>query len=276
MARYDYIDIHVHTDYSAFDCECPMESYLKLVEDGTARGVGFADHIHPVHEQWAARYGEDRQPFDGDGYTADIMAAKGRGLNVYQGIEVTYEKGAYDFTVKRLADNPYDYFIGSAHSFDGMWVSRDYHANMYAGKAFDWVVNGYYDAILDVVAVPAFDVVGHIGVYKRYLPAGHRLMRYGAALIAEREDQVARVCAQSGKIVEVNTSGFGAPSQKSMPSDDFLRMYKRHGGERVCLASDCHDVSKLNQGFDEAADMLRAIGFAYIYYPWDAENPVKL
>ena len=276
MARYDYIDIHVHTAYSANDCKCPMEEYLKLLEDGTARGIGFSDHLHPVTEQWAAFFGEAGRPFDGDGYTASVQAAKARGLNVYQGIEVTYEKGALDFTLKRMADNPYDYFIGSSHSFDGMWLSRDYYKSVQPGAAFAWIINSYYDTILDVLDVPEFDVVGHIGVYKRFLPEDSRLMRYGARLIAEREDQIAKACAESGKIVEVNTSGLTALGQKSMPSDDFLKLFKRHGGERLALASDCHDVSNLNQSFDEVADMLRAIGFGYIFYPWDAENPEKL
>jgi len=276
MARYDFIDIHVHTDYSTFDCKCPMEEYLKLLESGIARGIGFSDHMHPVSELWAQRLDESRSPFDGDGYTADIKAAKERGLKVFQGIEVTYEKCAHDFTMKRMSDNPYDYFIGSVHSFDGFWVSRDYHTSARAGKAFDWIVNSYYDAVLDVIAVPEFDVIGHIGVYKRYLPVEHSLLRYGADLIAQREDQVAKACAQSGKIVEVNTSGLVAPSANTMPTDAFLKFYKKHGGERVALASDCHDASKLNQLFDEAADTLRSIGFGYIYYPWDIENPEKL
>jgi len=102
MARYDFIDIHVHTDYSANDCKCPMNEYLRLLEAGIARGVGFCDHIHPVTERWSEVLGENRPPFDGDGYTADIKAAKVRGLNVYQGIEVTYEKGA-GLIIRRLS-----------------------------------------------------------------------------------------------------------------------------------------------------------------------------
>ncbi|MBQ9988225.1 MAG: hypothetical protein IJP30_00600 [Clostridia bacterium] len=273
MERFRFIDAHVHTAFSTGDCKEPMESYLALLRNGTARGVGFADHIHPITESFKQTYpGYEPKIFDDRGYDALIHAAREEGLRVYKGIEVSYEWEYDQICRERVEQSEYDYVIGSAHSYGGLWVTRTYWQNLVPGTAFREIVQQYHAALIDTLQADWLDVVGHIGVYKRFLPDNDLLIRCAQDVIRECEDEAARACAQSGKIVEVNTSGLTAPGGRTMPDAFFLERFRHYGGDRVCLSSDAHAVEKLNQKFDEAAGMLKNLGFTHLTYPWAPEE----
>ena len=277
MNDFQYADAHVHTSYSRNDCKQPMDGYLDLLRSGKAIGFGFADHLHPPREALTQRYPSiAAYTFDGNGYTTDILAAKDEGLNVHAGIEITYDHIWDDVCTRRALDNDYDYRIASIHSMDGLWITRNYWQNVEPGTVFLDIVNRYYDAILHALEVPWADVVAHIGVYRRFLPDAHPLMVYANDLIARREDEVAKACALSDKIIEVNTSGLFKPGACTMPNDVFLTHYKKYGGEKLYLSSDAHDVQNANQGFARAAQRLQELGFDKLYPPWSKGPYVAL
>ena len=273
---FQWIDCHVHTAYSTFDSQCPMDAYLDLVRNGTVQGIGFADHLHPQLEQIAQQYHTDTAPFDGNAYCTQITAAKAQGLNVHTGVEITYEADAHASIMARVAENSYDYLMGSVQSFGGFWVSRDYGRDIKPGWTLEWIINRYYDAIENVLEPRAIDMVAHIEVFSRFWPDDHPLMLSTQALRRARTDRTARLCAESGKIIEVNTSGLFSPARRTMPGPEFLKAYRSYGGERICLSSDAHDVRHLNQGFCQAAELLRSLGYRYLFYPWDKERGVSL
>ncbi len=277
MNDFDIIDAHVHTDYSQNDCKQPMEGYLTLVREGKAKGFGFTDHMHPFMEAMAERYeGIQAYPFRGEAYIRQISAAKAEGLPVYAGIEVSYEAAWDDVCRKRALAYPFDYRVASAHSLDGLWVTRTYWQNVQPGRMMREIVDRYYDAVLASLELDWADVIAHIGVYRRFLPDSHPLMAYIGAWVDKREEEVAKACAKSGKIVEVNTSGVTAPGACTMPTAQFLRHYKTHGGTRLCLASDAHAVARANDHFAHTAALLKDLGFDRLTLPWAKESPVWL
>ena len=279
MSTYDgrYMDMHVHTAFSANDCTCPMEAYLSVLERGEVWGIGFADHLHPNAEQNALTYGTQVNFFDDAGYAAAIQAAKERGLNVHMGVELSYEKGYHGYSMECLARQEYEYVIGSAHSAGGFWVSRDYYRSLsQPGPMSEVIFHGYYDALLDVLAVDAFTAMAHIGIFKRDLPQDHPLLLANRDLIQDREQDLAKKCAQSPMLVELNTSSLTRAGKDNMPGVAFLKQYQALGGERICLASDAHDVANLNGHFTAAVELLRSLGFTHIFYPWDVAHPDPL
>jgi len=277
MNDFDVMDVHVHTTYSQNDCKQPMDGYLELLRSGKAKGFGFADHLHPPSEAMSEVYeAMNAYRFRGDEYIAQIGAAKEEGLQVYAGIEVTYEAIWEDVCKRRALDNEYDYRIASVHSFDGFWVTRTYWQNIQPGNMIKDIINRYYDAILQALEVDWADVIAHIGVYRRFLPDSHQLMICAQEVVNQREDEVACACARSGKIIEVNTSGLDAPGHCTMPGIKFLRKYKFYGGEKLCLSSDAHEVWRVNCGFAQTAQQLKQIGFDKLYLPWAKDKPVLL
>lgn len=272
-----FTDAHVHTSYSQGDCKQPMDGYLALLRNGQSAGFGFADHLHPPNEAMSRIYeAMNAYRFRGDQYIADIQSAKDEGLNAYAGIEVTYEEAWDDVCRTRALDNDYDYRIVSVHSVDGFWVTRTYWQSVQPGSMFLDIVERYYDAVVQTLSIPWADVVAHIGVYRRFLPDDHPLMVFARDLIEKREDALAKACAHSGKIIEVNTSSLFKPSANTMPGDFFLTQYKKYGGKRLCLSSDAHDCKDAHQGFAETAHRLKDIGFDSIHVPWSPDTPILL
>jgi len=138
------------------------------------------------------------------------------------------------------------------------------------------VINQYYDGILDILRFPQYTVIGHIDIYKRPLKKDHPLVAKNLGLIAERTEEVAKAVAHSGKIVEINTSSFSRAYGDFLPNRDFLSRFIAYGGERVCFASDAHDVARLNGNFAQAREFVLSLGLKYIFYPWEGGKATKL
>ena len=69
------------------------------------------------------------------------------------------------------------------------------------------------------------------------------------------------------KALEVNTSGVGAAYGTIMPDSSIMKRYYDLGGRRITLGSDGHTPDRIGNGFTEAADALKQIGFTgYTYY----------
>ena len=64
----------------------------------------------------------------------------------------------------------------------------------------------------------------------------------------------------SGKSLEVNASGLRR-GDITMPGRDLLSLYRECGGEAVTLGSDAHTAEDVGKGIEEAASMLRELGF---------------
>jgi histidinol-phosphatase (PHP family) len=119
-------------------------------------------------------------------------------------------------------------------------------------------------------------VIGHIGVYKRYLGDIFHGDGKIQAFVEEAEYEMARLCAQSDMILEVNTSGLFAPLAQTLPDGAFLKQYYNFGGRTVCIGSDAHTSADAGRGIDKAYDLIQQTGFKYITLPWDRENPIGL
>ena len=144
MDRFSLIDAHVHTSLSD-DSQCPMEAYWALLEDGTAQGIGFADHWHPGIEAYRRQYpGYERKAFDNEAYRQQIEEGRAKGYRLYRGIELTYEKQWHEVCMQGVQAQQYDYIIASAHTFGGLWITRDYWTNLETGFAFSWMMEQYY------------------------------------------------------------------------------------------------------------------------------------
>ncbi len=277
MNDFDHIDVHVHTSYSQNDCKQPMGDYLTLLREGKAKGFGFADHMHPPSEAMSDIYDAmNAYRFRGEDYLQEIRAAQAEGLNAYAGIEVTYESAWDDVCRSRANEYDFDYRIASPHSFDGFWVTRDYYRHVQPGAMMRDLVNRYYDAVLDALALDWADVIAHIGVYRRFLPDSHQLMICAQETIEQREDEVAKACAKSSKIIEINTSSLDAPGQCTMPTFAFLEKYKKFSGDTICLSGDAHELGKVNAGFAQTAQRLKDMGFTKLTMPWAKDEPVLL
>lgn len=172
-------------------------------------------------------------------------------------------------------DDPtaYDYFIGSAHYVRGPKTGRYYEidfreADLAACIQDDFdgdglaVVEAYFDNVLQV-AEHKPTILGHFDLIKK-INKGNKFFdenspRYAAAARTALEAAAANNC-----VLEVNTSSvYRGYREDFFPGEDILRAWKEMGGE-VIITADAHEAKALTFGFDEAAAMLKKLGYDHV------------
>ena len=87
-------------------------------------------------------------------------------------------------------------------------------------------------------------------------------------------EQVLKILADSGKALELNTSGLRQKIQSTLPEERYVRRFRELGGELVTIGSDAHDPAALGTGILEGYDILRRAGFRYVAY-YEHRRPVQ-
>lgn len=263
-------DMHIHSVFSP-DAVSTAGEYAALIDRGVAAAAGFAEHLDFLPECGAYGF------LDYSSYIGSINEYKQMGYDFYAGAEVDYAKSVEDEITGFLSRQRFDFTICSVHMINGISISDGRNTAVFLDPDAGMdILEKYYYEVSAGLKVSQFDAVGHIGIYGRYLEPGFfDAMSYKNKL-NEMNNELARECARSGKIIEVNSSGLFSPCKSTIPSADFLKSYFEYGGIKVCMGSDSHVSHNLARGFDTVISILKAIGFHREYLPWDPEKPVLL
>jgi histidinol-phosphatase (PHP family) len=68
------------------------------------------------------------------------------------------------------------------------------------------------------------------------------------------------------KGIEFNTGGIRYKLDNVFADINIFRRYKELGGEKICLGSDAHATVNIADGFKEATELLKDIGFKYLVH----------
>ena len=78
---------------------------------------------------------------------------------------------------------------------------------------------------------------------------------------------------KTAKASRINTGGLDKGLREQHPCTEFLRRYKKRGGEIITVGSDAHRPADIGRHFDRAADVLKECGFDY-YCTFEKRTPV--
>jgi histidinol-phosphatase (PHP family) len=263
-------DTHVHSTFSP-DGQSTIEEYSKLVDEGIVKGIGFAEHLDFLPECGAYGF------LDYDSYSSAINKYKEKGYEFYLGAEIDYANCVDGEIAERLNNQHYEYTICSVHMIQGFSISdKKGVENFYNADTFRCILEKYYSEINFSLSAQKIDVIGHIGIYKRYLDSNYLMNHVLKEFIRELDLNLAKECALSNKIIEVNSSGLFAAGASAIPNAEFLKTYYENGGRTISIGSDAHKVSNVILGFEQVKQMLKEIGFKYTVLPWDREKRYKL
>ncbi len=255
------VDYHCHTDIS-LDSHA---KYLDMVTAEYAAGVRWlciTDHcdtvdwrtldFHPEcltvarRELEAYEAAKDRIPKD---------------MHLRMGMELA-ELIFHPELTEELSSPPWlDFILGSYH------ITRehgDFHEQDYRDPAFCKELTDIYLRDLQWVAdLDYFDVMAHIGYFRRYaswqgVDTGLTLAEHG-----DRIEKILRTIIQNGKGVEINCSGL-RDGVGPFPSEEILKLYKSLGGEIVTVGSDAHRPEDAAKCVDIGQQVLRSCGFKYV------------
>lgn len=263
----EIFDCHVHTMYS-FDSKTTIEEQCEKALSLGFSAITVADHNLPVQPKFCLH----------DNIKASVKAAnemkkryQGR-LKVLSGVELGDPLTDETYPYQKIYEiEGIDCILGSIHSTP---ICKKYFPNHpYGNNLMDIAKKGdmafvkefvgiYYREYFNLCQNADVDIVTHMTFPFRYISGA---LGYDLD-ISEYDAPIKKaLCAiiETGKALEVNTSGFSMGWCEFMPDERILTMYYTLGGRNVSLGSDAHKTEHLGTAFCEAGKMLKRIGFTH-------------
>ncbi len=251
-----YIDYHIHSRHST-DAVSSIHEICQWALNSGLKEIAVTDHFEP--SKGDAFY----TAYDQKGYWAEIIKAKQQfkgKLEVKLGVELGQPHLFKEGSLAILKDFPYDYVIGSAHKMES---GKDMSEIDYSNISMDDVCSLYLKQLDRLLEFENFDCVGHMDLIKRY-SAGTYGKNLSLASQYELLTQVFRKLIQSGKGIEINTSGLRQTPKETMPGLDVLKIYRTLGGEILTTGSDSHRAEDVGKGIRVAYELAESAGFDYV------------
>lgn len=249
-----FVDYHTH-HYRCGHAVGRMEDY---VEAAIARGIGeigLSDHSPIYH------LGDEPQPrpliamsqHELPHYVAEMQQIRERyadRITVRLGVESDYIMGWDEHYRHLWQQYPLDYVIGSVHWLD-TWSIFDVILPL--GRTRTDLYEEYLLTTQAAARSGAFDIIGHLDCLKT---RGH----IEDLSITPLLEETVRVLAASNVAIELNTSGWRKDFADCYPRAELLACCC-HYGVPVTLGSDAHRAQDVGANFEQAAAILRDVGY---------------
>jgi histidinol-phosphatase (PHP family) len=243
------VDYHTHSILSDGHA-----SYEEMVLAALRKGlfeIGFSDHLCIRFPSWALKM------IDLPVMTEQVIGLKEAYRNqitIKYGVETDYFPDQERKIAQVTESLPVDYIIGSVH-FLGDW-NFDGDQSLYGKWSNDELYHWYFGIIQKAAKSKLFDVIGHLDLIKNFniYPETdqERLFEETLAIIAE-----------SGTVVELNTSGPDRPCGEFLPGPRLLELCYKHG-INITLGSDAHRPQQIGRHYEQAVELLKKTGFTEI------------
>ena len=118
-----------------------------------------------------------------------------------------------------------------------------------------------------------FDVLSHLFYFIKYMPLEKALsfiQKYNYIIF-----DILKECINKGIGIEVNTSGLRSGLGITIPNFEYLKTYRKLGGELITIGSDAHKAQDIGSGCLEAISMIKDAGFKYISQ-YVNRNPIQI
>lgn len=292
------INFHTHCTF----CDgknSPEEMILSAISKGFSI-LGFSSHsTYPLSTDFYSSFDSIWHIKDGtfEAYTKTIreLADKySEKIKILLGFEADFlESTKYGTTRPDFSAysklNP-DYLIGSVHfvaNSKGLY-SVDHKTDVVAKKLQELyatangnidskaVVHDYFEAERQMLKTCNFSILGHPDLIRLRNQDLHYFDE-NDTWYKEELKETAKVAANSGVSVELNTGAIGRKLMNdSYPSDYFLSLL-HDTGVPVCINSDSHAIDTLDAAYDHAVVKAKKAGYKELVYPTRAGSfTVKL
>ena len=253
------IDYHLHSKFSP-DSKTEPAEILKVAKKKGLDEVIFTDHCE-CNNNMAVPPEEEKWPiFEPTNYIKTLEALKEASpIKMGIGIELGQATQGLEFADKILKAYDWDFTIGSLHNVRGEY---DFCFLDYKNKDINHLFKRYFDELYELVKWDKFCVLGHLYYPVRYI--------YKQGLSLNLEQYNSQICdifkllIKNGKGIEINTSGLWSKYAKTIPSFEYIKLYRECGGEIITIGSDSHFAEKVGEGVDIAITQLKEAGFKAI------------
>ena len=249
-------DYHTHSRISP-DARCSMAEMARAAVAAGLDELCFTDHLEPVN--WYTQV--PRDPFEWDALQEEFRQAReemGDRIQLRLGVELGDAPRNFAHMEKLMSDAPeLDFIIGSEHMLSEKYGYMDLSQFDPADEAEAREgIADYLHQVRLMAGWGKFNVLGHLTLPLRYLNENRGFHLTFDGFEDEVED-ILRTLLENGCGIEVNTNRGNEP----LPSEKWLRMYRRLGGEIITLGTDAHTTEFVGRAIRERQELLRECGF---------------
>ncbi len=263
MYRADY---HIHTSFSR-DSEAPIDVQ---VEEAVRQGfdeIAITDHLEKepidgiiqfnmVIEDYLKRLAEIKKQYEGK-------------IRIKTGLEIGYEPRWHGEILRLVDPKDFDFIICSTHKCEEEDMNT---GRFFEGRSQVQGFTRYFEEVLSTIQnFPFFNVYGHMDYINRYGPFAHHILYVSD--YKELIFEILKALKDRGQGIEINTSGIRYGLGHFNPQIEVLKMYLDMGGEIITIGSDSHFTHHVGYLWNEAAKLLKNIGFKY-YTAFEKGKPI--
>jgi histidinol-phosphatase (PHP family) len=246
------VDYHTHTAL----CKHGTGSVREYVEQACRLGldeIGCSEHIPMpdgfdlVHRMTVEEYYAAYKPAVSE--AREEFRTK---IAVKRGIEADFYAGTEPWVRSFIAENEFDYVIGSVH-FLGEWgIDNPVFVHRYEERDIDRTFSEFFDTVRSSAASGLFDIIGHCDLVKKF---GHR----PTGDLRDRIRDMLETIKRMDLCLEINTSGLRKPVGEMYPSTAILAM-ARDLRIPLTLGSDAHQPAEVAADFAAAVELIERYG----------------
>ncbi|PIP13165.1 MAG: hypothetical protein COX48_05030 [bacterium (Candidatus Stahlbacteria) CG23_combo_of_CG06-09_8_20_14_all_34_7] len=232
-----FIDLHNHSVYS-YDSTRNMERIITEAIEKNLSVLGFSDHLDFNQNDPGNEYYNGYSQFREFNALKEKYSSK---IKLLLGIEASLEKSSEEKIRNTFSKFSFSYKIISAHFIQKTVISNWVFEKEKTAKNIDEVdYSPYFKALNDIADFDDYDILGHIDYYKKY----SKFIDHKQIFEKHIDDyrNILKKVINSGKIIEINSSGLRHKCIEQFPSVFILELYKELGGKTVATGSDSHKV----------------------------------
>ncbi len=255
-------NLHTHTVFD--DGKNTHDEMAQAALCAGLSSLGFSYHsVLPYENDWAT------QPENVAPYHEALSKVKKRfkdTLRIYSGIE-------WDGSSDPAGREVYDYVIGSFHHIekDGAWLDIEESLPItekilkedYGGNAAR-MSEDFFAQYERFAADPLIDIIGHFDIIAKYCEQSG-LIDLEAPYYLGPAIEAMGPLIRADKIFEVNTGQIYRGRMKNPCPSPLLLKELMARGARMTVSSDAHFTGQVAFGLDDAAELLKSIGFTEIW-----------
>ena len=254
-------DYHVHlrpddegTPAAQYFTAANAERYRAVAEERGIAELGVAEHIHRFTQSleiwrhpWWQRWAQD----DVDAYCEFVREE----TDLRLGIEADFVAGREDRIANFLDAREWDFVVGSVHFIADAAVDMEEWSVWGRGESPEKVWRRYFETVGESARTGLYDIIAHPDLVKVWggdapQPEGDLRRYYEPAIEG---------CLDGGVALEVSPAGLRKPVGEIYPARSFLEE-AAGAGLPIALSSDAHLPDQLGHRYDEALELLAAVG----------------
>jgi histidinol-phosphatase (PHP family) len=251
------IDYHIHSTFSA-DAFSEMEDIVRKAIQRGYTEIAFTEHYDLLPSEIAV-YGVP--PYSKYQERIAELQQKYPEIKILLGIEAG-EMHLVPMLYNQITkDRRPELLIASIHLLsDGKNTSVPFEIPLKSSETRD-----YYAENLKLVKLCSFDILGHLGIYKRYYKAHPLEDDECLDLVTE----IFKEMIQKNIALEINFSGLRKTLHSLIPEPAHIQLYRDLGGKLLTLGSDSHHVDQFDDLYEEAVAIIKQLGIQQLYHKVD-------